>query len=631
MYRPHCALTRARLIVRFAMAVYVSLACCLCPTTAPASGIPLQTGDVLAAVGEGRINHFSPDGALLDTLNFGGGIYDTGMGFDAAGNLYVTAFDLNNVYKFDSKGVLLGSFGSGYNADPESIVFDNAGNAYVGQADGFGTILKFNSVGTLVDTYSPQREDRGTDWIDLAADQCTMHYTSEGSEIKRYNVCTRTQRSDYATGLPGGICYAHRIRPNAEELVACSSVVNRIDSSGALIQSYQVPGASLLFALNLDPDGRTFWTADYYTGSVYRLNIADGSIIKQFNAHVLSVLAGLAVAGELTAVTSAPLPTTSYYVTSARSSIFRNLGRDLATSQLATGAAQDSSIALLFRAPTYKNGEYGVAIAGTFTSLSTITALAEAFASGYYNALGNNKTDHARIIVTTSNGTTMCGGNQVTYGHGRAWAQMINTIATWIVAQGYSGQVDVAGGSDMELDSATWPPTAPCGAGGNLVWAGPADTRQWVDGYASVFPRRYLYNLGDAAGCRQSGTTATPARCNANWTQEDVWYVSWGADPSVPLPEIYQNPSAPQWQQVSLYSYLNSQRRNGGAMVFSGALTEFQACYPNPNVLTSPDPTCNPAFTPQHGWQKLHDTLNADNRTAQQTLPWSTDVKWASP
>ncbi|MDX1670055.1 MAG: hypothetical protein R3194_11600, partial [Limnobacter sp.] len=31
-------------------------------------------------------------------------------------------------------------------------------------------------------------DDRGSDWIDLAADQCTMYYTSEGTLVKRFDV-----------------------------------------------------------------------------------------------------------------------------------------------------------------------------------------------------------------------------------------------------------------------------------------------------------------------------------------------------------------------------------------------------------------------------------------------------------
>ena len=36
-------------------------------------------------------------------------------------------------------------------------------------------------------------QETGDDWIDLASDECTFYYTTEGNEIFRYNKCTNTQ------------------------------------------------------------------------------------------------------------------------------------------------------------------------------------------------------------------------------------------------------------------------------------------------------------------------------------------------------------------------------------------------------------------------------------------------------
>ena len=136
-------------------------------------------------------------------------------------------------------------------------MFDGSGNAYVGQADGEGTVLKFDPAGNLLETYSPEREDRGTDWIALASDECTLYYTSEGQSIKRYNVCTSTQLPDFATSL-GSNCFALRIRGNNEVMVACTPELLRLSSTGAILQHYPAanyPGLASLFAANLDPDG----------------------------------------------------------------------------------------------------------------------------------------------------------------------------------------------------------------------------------------------------------------------------------------------------------------------------------------------------------------------------------------
>src|SRR5205807_8704860 len=133
--------------------------------------------------------------------------------------------------------LLTASFGSGYTGHPESCVVDASSNVYIGQPDGTTSVLKFDQNGAPLATYTPAVEGRGTDWITLARDQCTLLYTSEGSHIKRFNVCTNTQLADLAN-LTTSPCYAVRVRPNGEVLVACTTALFRLDSSGAVLQTY---------------------------------------------------------------------------------------------------------------------------------------------------------------------------------------------------------------------------------------------------------------------------------------------------------------------------------------------------------------------------------------------------------
>ena len=105
---------------------------------------------------------------------------------------------------------------------------------------------------------------------------------------------------------------ANKTQHNGEVMVACANLVYRLDNTGAVMQTYPksgfvTPGGgtgepSTLFALNLDPDGTSFWTAGYTTGNVYRIDISSGAQLTTFTAapNVLST-AGLAVFGELTA------------------------------------------------------------------------------------------------------------------------------------------------------------------------------------------------------------------------------------------------------------------------------------------------------------------------------------------
>lgn len=262
-------------------------------------------GDVFVSVSNGQVQWRDSSGAIkAPNLNNGSGGFTTGMAFDSSGNLYVTNFNNNKIDVYDTTGTHIGTFGSGYNADPESIVFDADGNAYVGQADGTADVLKFNSSGAFITSFDVATEERGSDWVDLAADQKTLFYTSEGTSIKRFDVSTNTQLADFATGLPGANAYALRIRPqNGDVLVADSDRVRRFDAAGTVIQDYFPPGnGGGIFALNLDPDGTSFWTADFSTANVWKIDIATGAILLTFNTGTgPDTVFGLSVFGEQTA------------------------------------------------------------------------------------------------------------------------------------------------------------------------------------------------------------------------------------------------------------------------------------------------------------------------------------------
>jgi len=273
-----------------------------------------QTGDVLAGVGAGKIKRFNPSGTLLRTIDSATTSGETaGMCFDASRNLFGTLFTISQVAKYDGNGTLLTNTFGGSFSNPESCLVDTAGNIFVGQA-GSNQIRKMNPAGTLLANFTVAIGPRGTDWIDLASDQCTVHYTSEGNVIKQFNVCTNTQLTDFATALPSSPCYAHRIRPNGEELVACSSMVHRVSSAGTILQSYPgsalTPPTSALFALNLDPDGASFWTGDINSGQVYRINIGSGAQVSSWNAGIVGrSMAGLTVVGEIVVAQPTPTPT----------------------------------------------------------------------------------------------------------------------------------------------------------------------------------------------------------------------------------------------------------------------------------------------------------------------------------
>jgi streptogramin lyase len=91
----------------------------------------------------------------------------------------------------------------------------------------------------------------------------------------RYNVCQSSQLSDLTT-LPG-VAYGIQVLPDGRVLVADSSAVILLSSSGGQLATFSYPGISNgLFGLALDPDGIHFWVTNCIDAAVYEgdLNVA---------------------------------------------------------------------------------------------------------------------------------------------------------------------------------------------------------------------------------------------------------------------------------------------------------------------------------------------------------------------
>jgi outer membrane protein assembly factor BamB len=270
-------------------------------------------GDVFLSLADGRVQWRLPDGTMNGIL---AGLMPgpaAGMAFDAGGNLYVTHLCQgrpylavcatgNGVEVFDPSGTRQGSFGSGYDCNPTSIRFDGTGRAYVGQLDCSGDILEFDSVvptpqGAYDVAGEPDAHWQGSGWIDLAADGCTVLYTSGGRNIKRFDVCRNAQLADFnTTPLPDPVAKAFRILPDGGVLLANVSAITRLDAFGCVVQTYDVPGESPAWAwLDLVGDG-TFWVVNEQSANVYRMDIATGQALTSFNAGVTSLtIIGVAV------------------------------------------------------------------------------------------------------------------------------------------------------------------------------------------------------------------------------------------------------------------------------------------------------------------------------------------------
>lgn len=301
--------------------------------------------------------------------------------------------------------------------------------------------------------------------------------------------------------------------------------------------------------------------------------------------------------GRLYAAPTPPPYTTSWYMNTVDSTSVYNMGCTLGTHDLNTAGTQDNVVILMFGKPSKSGTTFGTIIYNqAFASTTQIATAAEQFGKGYYICTGSDTASTVKIVVGTSN--YWSGTNHVNYAHGAAWAQMVNSVGAWLQTQGYSSQSTAVGGSDMELS-----------------WNTVAATKDWVNGYDSA-DQYALYDFGDAAGC--TSTSSGNQNCNNGWKSEDVWFISWGAPPAYPLPQIYNTlgTQAKQWYRLSRYSF----DYHGGRMGIVGALTQWQACQQRGGCSGVDN-------TPATGWTQLWTQLNNDANTAQ-SLRWSTDMKW---
>jgi len=212
-----------------------------------------------------------------------------------------------------------------------------------------------------------------------------------------------------------------------------------------------------------------------------------------------------------------------------------------------------------------------------------------------------------------------CNENTLAFfqGHGTAWGQAVNSIRLGISP--YSSQVDVVGGSDIEMS-----------------FNDPYTTAQWLNYYMAASTcnpgsnssvEGCFYNFGNLT-ISISGTSCATSE-SSPWRACDVWYVSWGAQKNGkrfarPVPEIYvgYNPDYPQypwgynatvWKDLSLFS---ANQMSAGKMYFVGPLTQRARC--GEGCLSGNN-------TPYEGYVLLRDAL-ASNPTTSMSLRWSTDI-----
>lgn len=301
-----------------------------------------------------------------------------------------------------------------------------------------------------------------------------------------------------------------------------------------------------------------------------------------------------------------PLPTDSFYfyMRYYTPELARAEGCELGRRDRDLAGKQDSLVILDFGITKYQDGQYGASgmQIGGFYTMNQIAAAVQEFGIGYWICTGSDYDSHLIIGIGTNNynDTETYSNLSVTYGHGREWARMVNSVNHFFNNQctdGCNGQVSAMGANDIEL-----------------AWSSPTDAINWLDGYDSenLYP---LINFGAAEGC--------PNACGGGgyyWTREQVWRVQ-NSGPVYALPEIYLNDgrNAEQWYQMSLYAL----QAHGKPYDFIGVMTTYGACQ------QYPDSVC-PYIdnTPQEGWTQLYDLVNGSNLSTWDSIPYVTDIRW---
>jgi len=263
-------------------------------------------------------------------------------------------------------------------------------------------------------------------------------------------------------------------------------------------------------------------------------------------AAVVCLVLGMGVARPAFASTKPPTDY-SFYVTTTDTSTAFTLGCNQGTYDASFSPVADSTVVLDFGGQQ-ANGSGTKLVNGTLVTNAQIEAIAENFSEGYYGCTGSDTTSTLFLGIGTNNSYY-----DVSSSGGNAWAQVVSAVRSYNQTNQYDAQVSAGGADDMEPSYST-----------------ASATEDWANGYAGVDPAYYL-DYGSADGCPQN--SSTNGSCANNWTQYDVWYVSWGATPAQALPEIYNQGQSQEWAMISQYG-ANSQANSFGAILFEGPLDE---------------------------------------------------------
>lgn len=286
---------------------------------------------------------------------------------------------------------------------------------------------------------------------------------------------------------------------------------------------------------------------------------------------LLSLAVAMCVVPQAFALQAKPPTDWSFYVLSTSTTAAYNLGCNQGHFDASFSPPVNSEVVLDFGQHYYGNVYL---LSGITITHAQVQQIAEAFADGYWTCTDYDETS----ILTLGLGINNY-GSWVTYANGQTWVNDVAAVQAYNRSAGYASQVGMMGGGDLEPG-----------------WNSYSVTNSWVQGFASVSGYKYL-DFGSADGCPTN--SFHNGSCSNGWNQYDVWYVSWGALPALPTPEIYITALAQQWAMISLYGA----RYQKAIVYMQGPWDEYDLD--------------NSTLTSSQAWNDLWTDLNQKSSTAQ--------------
>jgi hypothetical protein len=212
------------------------------------------------------------------------------------------------------------------------------------------------------------------------------------------------------------------------------------------------------------------------------------------------------------------LTTTSIYEKTTDASVMYAQG-----SQAARGAA--GLLILDWGQPYYLgNGLYGTYhFGGRAVSDDAILQATKSFIQGVW-ANRSSSTNLAVAIGESNYASSYAMPLSTTawYNNGLQWGNLVNKAQSFVAANHYDKVIGIYGAGDLET-----------------AWSSFTLASNLVNGYNKASSRLY-FDFGDAAP--------------GYWTNEQLWYVAYGAKNNLPIPEIYYNANATTWGMLSRWA-----------------------------------------------------------------------------